>query len=73
MSKVTLTFDTYEDREELADALNGTKNAAKLEDIWEECFRKNNKHGYGNPILDSDEAYEVIEALKEIYLEIVND
>jgi len=48
MAKIILEFDSYEDAEELKDALAGTKNAGKLEDIWMECFRPNRKHGFSD-------------------------
>ena len=48
MAKIILEFDSYEDAEELKDALAGTKNADKLEDIWLQCFRPARKYGYSN-------------------------
>lgn len=89
MSKITLTFDSYEDSDELRDALNGTKNAAKLEEIWMKCFRPAFKHGYDSDIqkiIDMDimeftdehgdrqnHALDLIEKLGFIYLRIQND
>lgn len=35
--------------------------------VWQHVWRPNNKHGYGNKILDSEEAYNIIEELMEIY------
>lgn len=46
MAKVTLEFDSYEDAEELKDAMDGTKNAAIIDEIWSQCFRPAFKHGY---------------------------
>ena len=48
------------------------KNA--FEEIWEQCFRPNNKHGYpGNDsILNKESSYDVIEALIEKFQEVNN-
>lgn len=64
--KVTLEFDDDE-REEADMAFNGAKAHYKLEEIWQKCFRPNNKHGYGNKILDTDAAYEIIEELIKLH------
>jgi len=67
--KVTLEFDE-ESREEAEHSLKGVEYYSMLEEIWDKMLRPNNKHGYCNKILDSEEAYEVIEELIKIYLEI---
>ena len=89
MAKITLTFDSYEDKEELEDALNGSKNAAIIEDIWNRCLRPAFKHGYAKHIQDiiedpkmdyilndgsiGNHALDLIEKLADIYHEVVND
>lgn len=46
--KATLEFNMDEPytRDEFNDALNGTNNKIKLDDIWNEVFRPYYKHGY---------------------------
>ena len=71
--KAQLSFDLNEPYEEqgLQDAINGSKYKHTLDSMWFLLFRPNNKHGYNNKVLDSDAAYEVIEELSKIYLEVV--
>lgn len=46
-----------------------------LDEVWEQLFRPNNKHGYNshNEILNSEEAYEIIEEMQKIYINILED
>jgi len=62
MAKIILEFDSYEDAEELKDALAGTKNAGKLEDIWMECFRPARKYGAYN----SSKINEILEKIEKL-------
>jgi len=71
--KAKFEFTLPEENEEFLDAFNGSKYKYVIEEIWNEVFRKNRKHGYNNPKLDSDEAYEIIEELIKIYLEVTED
>ena len=68
--KTTLEFTLPEDREELNDALNGSKYKARIETLYTDVFRVHLK--YDRPILIedetkmqelSDEQREVVEAL----------
>jgi len=70
MKKITIEYDNVEDADL---ALNAWKYKEAVEEIWEKCFRKNNKHGYNDELLDSEQAYEVIEKIAEIYLDITRD
>ena len=69
--KIIIEYDSIE---EANSALRAPELQDKLDQIWEECFRKNRKGwDYTNPILNTEEAYDVIEAIAQIYLDIVND
>ena len=59
MAKVAMNAEVY-------------KNA--FEDIWDKCFRPNNKHGYpdNDSILNKESSYDVIEALIEKFQEVNN-
>ena len=70
MDKITLEFT---DIEQAQHAINGVKYSLALDDIWEKVFRPNNKHSYGNKILDKEESYEVIEELMKIYQEVIGE
>lgn len=68
--KTTISFNLPEEREELNDALNGSKYKARIDTLYDEVFRPHIK--YNNPILEetqykmeelSDKQREVIEAL----------
>jgi len=66
--KVKLEFDDDE-QEEARTAFQGAMYQTALHGVWEKCFRPNNKHGYGNKLLDSEESYEVIEELIKLFQE----
>jgi len=68
--KTTISFELPEEREELNDALNGSKYKAKIDTLYDDIFRPHLK--YDKPILEetqcrmqelSEEQREVIEAL----------
>ena len=68
--KTTISFNLPEEREELNDALNGSKYKARIETLYTDVFRPHLK--YDKPILIedeikmqelSDEQREVVEAL----------
>lgn len=44
--KVTLEFDSIDDRDELRDAQKGSEYACALHDIANDVFRPHRKHGY---------------------------
>lgn len=57
-------------------AINAEVYKDAFEEVWDRCFRPNNKHGYpgGNEhILNKESSYEVIEALIKIYQQINTD
>jgi len=68
--KVTMSFNDDE-QEDARVALNGHKYKECVEEIWEQCFRKAFKHGYGIELLDSNVAYPIIDKLSEIYHEVI--
>lgn len=65
MAKITITFDSYEDQEELKDALAGTKYAGQLEDIWSQCFRPAIKHGYSQKHIQDIIEMSIMEYINE--------
>lgn len=69
--KIKFEFDDHE-KEQAQDAFNGTQYKETLNEIWEKLFRPNNKHGYGDEILDAEHAYLVIERLAEKYSDIID-
>ncbi len=80
--KATLEFDLDipEDREAHKRAVDADEMRWALDDIWDKVFRPNNKHGFSHPNLketDDEVAdnirYEAIEALIEIYGEVLDD
>ena len=71
--KARLEFDLPEDELAFDLAANGAKYKYTLDDVWERVFRPNNKHGYNDELLDSEEAYDIIEKLIAIYLEVVDE
>jgi len=73
MPKITMEFNLPEEQQQFDDALNGTKYCIQLEEIWNKVFRPSRKHGYNNPILDTEEACAVIEELINIYNEVINE
>jgi hypothetical protein len=88
MSKVTITFDSYEEQEELDCALNGVKYKNQVDEMWQKLFRPRNKHGYNNQRLNellclcSDsieetqsqkDCNELMDLLEELYREVLND
>jgi hypothetical protein len=77
--KVTLEFDSYENADELEAALNGAKYRDKLDEIWNQMLRPHRKHGFSQKKLQEcieanpEVADTIIEALIEIYQEVVNE
>ncbi len=79
--KVTLEFSDEGDfgAEEMRNArlaMNAQLYKDAFEEVWDKCFRPNNKHGYPGSetdLLNKDSSYEVVEKLIEIYQEINND
>jgi hypothetical protein len=70
--KSTLEFDLPEERDELNDALNGSKYKARIDTLYDEVFRPHIK--YGRPVIPpvggkmeelTDEQLAVIEQLWE--------
>ena len=55
-------------------AMNAEVYKNAFEEIWEQCFRPNNKHGYPgkDSILNKESSYDVIEALIEKFQEVNN-
>jgi len=71
--KAILEFNVDGEQEEFQDAVNGWRNKAIVDEIWQRCFRGNNKHGYNHDVLNSAAAYDVIEKLAEIYQDILSE
>ena len=76
--KITVEFDDSNENGEFemrraSDALNGTVYRQGHDEVWEKCFRPNNKHGYNNDILDKESSYPVIEELIKLYQETQNN
>lgn len=75
--KAKLEFDLndYEsnDREEFKHAVNGHKYRMVLDEVWQQCFRPNYKHGYRDEALNTEEAHEIIDKLAEIYKQLLED
>ena len=63
----------FDDKEQALDAMNGSKYREQIDEIWMKVFRPSYKHGYGDELLDSEQAGEVIERLARIYREVVAD
>lgn len=72
-AKLEFDLDDPYEEENLKHALNGSKYKHIIDDIWQNVFRPNRKHGYGNKILDTDEAHNIIEELITIYLRTIED
>ena len=70
MKKITIEYDNVEDADL---ALNAWKYKDAIDEIWERCFRPNNKHGYNDELLDSEQAYDIIEVLAKMYVDIIKD
>jgi len=66
------TFETA-DKDEAEALLRATDSAAIVHEIWERCFRPNRKQSYNNKLLNKDSSFEIIEAIAEIYQEVIND
>lgn len=77
--KATLEFNLPEDQDRLEDAMEGTNYKDQLEQVWQECFRPNRKHGYGDDELEKliaeigPNASELIEKLAHIYIRITSE
>jgi hypothetical protein len=75
--KSQLIFELPEEQEAFDDAVNGTKYKDQIEEIWQRVFRPAYKHGYSherlNELANSEEGYELIGLLADIYRDIVND
>jgi len=69
--KAYLVFNLPEERPEYDDAINGTKNAIIIEDIWNNVFRPYYKYGYKdeelNKLLATPEGAVIIEKLAKLY------
>lgn len=73
--KAILEFDLDEpeDRSSHKLAVHAEEMRWALDEIWDKVFRPNNKHGYNNKVLDSEEAYHVIEALLDRYQAVLDE
>lgn len=74
---IILTFDRYENKEELNDALNATNYKIALIEIAEKIFRPNRKYGYSDETLmklrESNEVAEAIDILENMFFDILNE
>lgn len=73
MGRVKELLIEVDDAEDASTFLNAYNYKDALEDIWQQCFRPNNKHGYPEEELNAELAYRVIEILSEKYLMILSD
>jgi len=79
MPVAKLLYHLPEEQSEFDDAVNGTKYSIQLDDVWDECFRPNFKHGYNEQIekiiakCGNDNAYNLIEELSKIYTTITKE
>lgn len=77
MPKHIIEFNLPEEREELKDAMQGTRALIAIDDIWNHLFRPHYKHGYSNQELnklaDTEEGSRVIELLGEMYHSVLKD
>jgi hypothetical protein len=79
--KATLEFNLEDEfgREELNDALNGSKYRCQIDDIWMQVFRPYRKHGYPdqhiNEILEKmgEDGDKLMEYLIGRYFEAIDD
>lgn len=65
-------FETT-DKDEAEVYLKAREYVDAVEDIWQQCFRPRYKHGYGDELLDSEQAGLVIDKLAEIYRKVLED
>lgn len=74
---IILTFDRYEDKMELSDALNGSKYKSVLDIIANNIFRPNRKHGYSNQELEKlreiPEVSDAIDILETMFYTILSE
>jgi len=73
MPKVTMEFDLPEEKEEFNLAYKGIDYSVALVRVHNELLRPHRKHGYGEPILDDENAYAIIERLEEKFFSILED
>ena len=66
------TFET-EDMNEADQLMKAAIYRQAIDEVWTRCFRPNNKHGYDNTVLDKIGANDIIEALAEIYRDIIEE
>lgn len=71
--KAILEFNMPEESEEHRTALKGVNYQNAIHRIGQEVFRPHRKHGYGDPLLDSKEAAEIIAKLEEKFYNILNE
>ena len=71
--KVSLIFNLPEERPEYDIAMKGMNFSIALDRIRNEVFRPHRKHGYGSTLLDSDAAYDIIEALESMFNTIMEE
>ena len=73
--KATLEFniDDYDDKDMYNCAVKGQHYRDQIEEIYQRVFRPNRKHGYDNPILDDDKAYDIIEELFQLYQSVIQE
>jgi len=79
---VILSFDRYEEREELDAAINGWKYRCAIEELYQELFRPRHKHGYKSKIIEDLLATEpegegplntLMDELEKIHHEVTSD
>lgn len=75
--KAILEFNLPEDTEDFKVAQKGMEYKLALEDVWNEVFRPNFKHGYSNEVLQeltqNPQVFEAIKLLSEIYQAVLTE
>jgi hypothetical protein len=75
--KSTLEFDLPEEKDDLDDALNGSKYKVQIDELWNRLFRPRHKHGYHsqelNMLMMTEVGEKIMDELEEIYNEVIND
>lgn len=67
--KSTLSFNIPEEREELDDALNGSKYKARIDTLYDEVFRPHIK--YDKPIIGADPKWQELSNEQREVIEIL--
>ena len=76
---IELSLDDYDDLERAKTFMRALDMDCFISEIWDRVFRPCFKHGYGtgnkeaDKILNSDQAYDVIDKLADVYNDLKNE